>query len=181
MGDKKRRGRPVGSGKDDSAVLQAIAGRILQDPTLKPTAVYKRLDAEWTFASVRRIQDKWRTAKVGLLAEAQARRDTELARRRAPARADGDGLAPNFQAHLSRLQHAQEQFSNLINGGSIGRIMRQVDTFTAAARVLDSTSFTRAARAIDGNMHTIRQLREHQERIDRMLGTYRFGLSSSRG
>lgn len=54
-----RRGRPKGSGLDDSGQLMAIAALIANDPDLKPTTAIKSLGVSDP-STIRRLRDKYR-------------------------------------------------------------------------------------------------------------------------
>ena len=54
-----RRGRPKGSGLDDSGQLVAIAALIAQNPDLKPTTAIKSLGVSDP-STIRRLRDKYR-------------------------------------------------------------------------------------------------------------------------
>lgn len=59
---KSGRGRPKGSGLDDSAHLDAIMGLMKRDPALKPTTAIKRLGISDPSA-IRRLRDKLAVAR----------------------------------------------------------------------------------------------------------------------
>lgn len=189
MSNKRPRGRPAGSGGiNDEPILERMADRIVRDPRLKHTTVYKELDGEWTQTSIRRIQVKWKALKARHLAAAEARRAARLAERRSRYVAAVDDLRAarlpsNLRAYpdsvrnlIEKTLRTQQDIADLVSGGSVGRLTRDVNAMTQAARALDATSFTRAVKAMDGPVHVARQLREFQENIDRMLGVYRFGI-----
>ena len=77
---KRGRGRPKGSETDDSKVLAAVADMITADPKLAPTTAMRKADPQWTQASLRRYQDKWKRRGSGLLAAAQARIQAKVRR-----------------------------------------------------------------------------------------------------
>tara|TARA_R110001606_G_scaffold356803_3_gene508195 strand:- start:195 stop:737 length:543 start_codon:yes stop_codon:yes gene_type:complete len=60
-------GRPKGSGIDDRPILRSIAECLVDQQERKVASVYKNLDPDWTEASVRRIQAKWKAVGQGLL------------------------------------------------------------------------------------------------------------------
>ena len=70
----KMRGRPKGTGIDDSKSLLAMAEAIVNDPNLKPTTAYKQSNRKWDDKDIRRIQIKWRAEGELYLAEVYARR-----------------------------------------------------------------------------------------------------------
>jgi hypothetical protein len=79
---KRRRGRPPGSGKNDSARLAEVAALILREAALKPTTAMKRImrtrhSPESDDTLLRRLQCKWRKQGARLLAEARDRADIE--------------------------------------------------------------------------------------------------------
>lgn len=96
---KRRRGRPPGSGIDDSKDLRAVADLLLAEPKLKPTTAMKRVVYGIGDNQLRRLQDKWKVGKDCLLAEARERarehaRQAE-ARRKAAEQAHLLSLAPS--------------------------------------------------------------------------------------
>lgn len=56
---KTRRGRPKGSGIDDSAPLLQIAALMAEDPDLKPTTAIRRLGISEP-STIRRLRDKFK-------------------------------------------------------------------------------------------------------------------------
>ena len=84
MIDKRKRGRPQGSGKNDEPVLMKVARRLVRDASLKPTAAMKRVIGErkdWPESDetlLRRLQEKWKVAGDTYLA--RARREMEPTR-----------------------------------------------------------------------------------------------------
>ena len=77
---KSKRGRPIGTGKNDDADLQAVADALLRTPGLRPTTAYKRHRPLAGDADVRRIQVKWRANADALMANAQAKQDAQTRR-----------------------------------------------------------------------------------------------------
>lgn len=77
--DKRRAGRPRGTGKDDSQILARIADLLVAEPALKPTTAIKRAirqlgsHPESDDTLVRRLQDKWKAQGSQLLADARKR------------------------------------------------------------------------------------------------------------
>ena len=71
--EKKRRGRPVGSCKDDSHLLAQVADILVSDRKLKPTTAIKRVLASPDPSPIRRLQSKWKQDGSVYLAQAQNR------------------------------------------------------------------------------------------------------------
>lgn len=79
MANKHRpRGRPRGSGKNDTPHLAQVADLLVREPSLTPTAAMKRImrsckdwDAASEAALLRRWQGKWNVGRNTLLAEAR--------------------------------------------------------------------------------------------------------------
>ena len=69
---KRKRGRPVGTGKDDSVKLNRIADMIIENPSLKPTRAMKNLGVKDP-SYIRRLQVKWKAEKETLLSAARER------------------------------------------------------------------------------------------------------------
>lgn len=73
----RKRGRPFGTTKDDTATLRAIADLIIRKPDLKPTSAIRHLTKDCIPCPVRRLQTKWKNDRENLLAEARVRFDAE--------------------------------------------------------------------------------------------------------
>jgi hypothetical protein len=77
--EKRRRGRPPGSGKDDLRWLERAADLMVSEPGLKPTTALNRTmpgreDRRETDATLRRRgQVKWKVQRESLLAAARER------------------------------------------------------------------------------------------------------------
>jgi hypothetical protein len=78
--EKRLRGRPRGSGKDDSRHLAKVAEVLVKEPSLKPTAAMTRVMrscGDWKAASekalIRRWQQKWSNNKESFLLAARKR------------------------------------------------------------------------------------------------------------
>ncbi|NOX94793.1 MAG: hypothetical protein GXP04_06750, partial [Alphaproteobacteria bacterium] len=67
-----KRGRPKGSGIDDSDVLNRIAELILANSSLKPTTAIKKLGI-YDDSIIRRLREKWKLSKGELLSVATAK------------------------------------------------------------------------------------------------------------
>jgi hypothetical protein len=88
-----KRGRPPGTGKNDTDRLRKIAELMAADPALKPTTAIK-LIGETDPSAIRRLRDKFHEAQpalmadlgvpVGLIAAAAAPRGAEASQRAAP-------------------------------------------------------------------------------------------------
>jgi len=81
--NKRSRGRPVGSGKDDAPTLSRLADLILANPKMRPTTAMKRLDI-FDPSVIRRLQGKWRIEADHHMAQARARHALATAPSRRP-------------------------------------------------------------------------------------------------
>jgi hypothetical protein len=70
--DQSRRGRPRGSGIDDSSRLREIAAMIAADPDLRPTTAIKNIGI-FDPSTIRRLRDKFNRKKEQLLREIDRR------------------------------------------------------------------------------------------------------------
>ena len=104
---KKTRGRPKGTGTDDSQALARVADRLVAYPTMRASTAMRRDCPTIGITPLRRLQRKWKIEKDTLMAEANKRlqenkRREEAARRSAynPA-----ALNPDYGqvAHLLRI------------------------------------------------------------------------------
>jgi hypothetical protein len=77
--EKRRRGRPLGSGKDDSAALAQVADLLVRDSSLLPTRAMQRVlrsRNDWGATDVtlvRRWQGKWKRDRHSHMAGARER------------------------------------------------------------------------------------------------------------
>ncbi len=121
---KKTRGRPKGSGLDDSSHLDAIAKLIAEDPDLKPTTAIKKLGITDPSA-VRRLRDKYRTrGGPARLRGVQAPVQSAL-RSTAPKTSpvSRDGAAPGLTASSRRRQKRRETPRvDSLRGPSVGPV-----------------------------------------------------------
>lgn len=68
-----RRGRPRGTGIDDTPTLAEVADILLASPGMRPTTAMKRAVRGVEATQLRRLQEKWRVHGGRLLAEARER------------------------------------------------------------------------------------------------------------
>ena len=71
--EKRSRGRPKGTCKDDRALLQAVADKRVANPRYTTTTALRRVMENPTDADVRRVQAKWKVDGDQLLAQAEER------------------------------------------------------------------------------------------------------------
>lgn len=76
--NKRSRGRPVGTGLNDSPTLKKVADMIAADPSLRPTTAIRRALDKPEASNVRRLQVKWKAGEAEYMAGAQARRAAAL-------------------------------------------------------------------------------------------------------
>jgi hypothetical protein len=88
---RRPRGRPKGTGKDDSAALNRIADLLVGNPSLKPTTAIRRIGVH-NESDTRRLQVKWKASGAALLAAARVRKD-EAKEARPPAAPPSDMFA----------------------------------------------------------------------------------------
>lgn len=77
---KRGRGRPKGSGLNDTLVLNKMADMMAMAPKLKPTTAAKRVLDAPDEATIRRLQAKWKKDGQRYLEQARHRRDATIAR-----------------------------------------------------------------------------------------------------
>jgi hypothetical protein len=117
MIEKRKRGRPLGSGKNDESLLMQVARFRFLDPTLKPTTAMKRVihsRKDWPETSdtlLRRLQAKWRAS--GNAFEARAVEEMTL---KPPAAHCGAFAGVSSWAYISELEtlrQLQEQIGKM--------------------------------------------------------------------
>jgi hypothetical protein len=121
---KRRRGRPPGTGLDDTGTLRAMVGLIAGNPQLKPTTAIKQVLPAPNHAEIRRLQVKWRADGPRLLAAAIARRQ---ARDEASRRLKSEAF---WQRVRAQQEVAMNAFSSAVCGGlgTMRTVRELVDT-----------------------------------------------------
>jgi hypothetical protein len=84
--EKRSRGRPPGTGKDDRKVLESVADMVVANPTMRPTTAMRRVAPKATEAEVRRFQVKWKEGREVLLNAARERTEAKRLTGSVPAR-----------------------------------------------------------------------------------------------
>ena len=120
---KKARGRPKGSGLDDSVHLDAIATLIADNPDLKPTTAIKKLGITDPSA-VRRLRDKYRAKGGPARPPRGVQAPVQSALRSTPPKASRvarDGAAPGLTASSRQMQRRRETSrGETLRGASAG-------------------------------------------------------------
>ena len=101
---KRSRGRPKGSGKDDSAFLKRVADLLLQNPDMKPTTAIKRVIGVDNPSNIRRLQVKWKANREALLAAARERKAEAEDVAAAPR---GSGMMPDLAAITNHMEQVR--------------------------------------------------------------------------
>ena len=153
--EKRKRGRPVGTGLDDTPMLIRMADLMVANRGLKPTTAIKRLVPHADEAQIRRLQIKWRAGSSELMQDARRRATsgepgTHPARR---TRRRGTSLA-----HLPNLARALRD----AHENSAVKAMREMlesPTMRAARELYDSPALRTARELYDSPaMRTAREL-----------------------
>jgi hypothetical protein len=74
----RARGRPKGTGKDDSLALRRVAEMLVADPTLRPMTAMKRLQKPTNPSYVHRLNVKWRREGTAFLLAERARIEARM-------------------------------------------------------------------------------------------------------
>ena len=155
-GQKKKRGRPKGSGVDDSEDLAAVADLLAANPRLKPTTAMKRVRCELSESHKRRLQVKWKIQRDRLLAEAITRKNL---RSDAPAAVS----VPARRRRASSI-HRGSHLSSYRHGNPAGEAIRQLRQSSAmeAMRQVQQGTLMEAMRQLQQSpaMEAIRQLQQ---------------------
>jgi hypothetical protein len=115
LDDKRSRGRPRGSGIDDTVIMARIADILVRNPALKPTTAMRNIliaqedsDATSDPTMIRRWQRKWKKEAPSQMAAAKERARPSPVRY-APIYT-GATLAEQFFASHRSIQRAADQF-----------------------------------------------------------------------
>lgn len=166
----RRRGRPPGTGRDDSRTLTAVADILRAHPGMKATTAMRRqAGGTATDSNLRRLQVKWKAEGSRLMAEAEARAH-ERERRQQDHTRSASATAAAMAVHVIGMAHpalaAAERHALMLGiTGGIGEaystVMASTRAFQEAGRigqaysaVTESTrAFQEAARI--GQVHDV--------------------------
>ena len=161
---KRGRGRPTGTGKNDSPTLNKIADLMVADPKLKVTPAIRRVIGNPDDATVRRLQVKWQSGGDKHLAAAQDRRTVASM----PVRCATTSYSPRMARQIAE---AQRKMSGMLGTGtwenSTSAAFRAAydDPGMKAMREFYDSPGARAARALydDPTMRVMRELQNSPE------------------
>ena len=181
--NKPGRGRPPGTGLDDSPTLRKVADLIAANPSLKPTTAIKRVLERPTDTAVRRLQGKWKEHGPRYRAEAQARRSVPATRRASRSHAPRtarqifeahrrmqDALGPAMTAaqemmNSTAMREAQEAFRRYHESPAMRAIQEFQNSPTMKAMLeIQNSPTMRAMRELEASP-TMRAIREAQAHI----------------
>lgn len=96
---KKTRGRPKGTGTDDSLALAKVADRLVACPAMRASTAMRRDCPTIETTLLRRLQRKWKTEKSTLIAEASKRLEESRKREEAARRSvyNPVSLVPDYE------------------------------------------------------------------------------------
>ena len=155
---KRNRGRPRGTGLDDSPMLKKMADLLAADPKLKPTRAIKRVLEQPGETNVRRLQGKWKDDGARYLADAQARRAAVPV----PARQLSAPQSLRTVHEIAELhRHMQDALSPAMRAAQEMMNSPGVRAMQEAARRLHESPTIRAIEELQ-NSPTMRAMRELQ-------------------
>lgn len=182
--EKRGRGRPPGTGKNDAHTLESVADMVIATPALRPTTAMRRVAPKATGAEIRRFQAKWKEERETLLdrarARAEARRTTNASPPRRHRSASGIAalgrVSQEMDAVSRRAQEildspAMRAMRDLENSSAL-KAMRDLENSPAlkAMRDLENSATMRALRDLDSP--TMRAIRQYQDIIGRLNRGY---------
>lgn len=133
MSTQLRRGRPLGSGKDDQAHLDAIADLWIANPSIKTkTAAINRYlcttpDSTTTDDTLRRrFQDKWRSHGEAVLVAARQRAAARHERTQPVSRPAGLDTRLLFQQAQAAQQQIRDLNRSLAQMGGFQKVVREM-------------------------------------------------------
>jgi hypothetical protein len=157
---KRGRGRPVGTGIDDSGVLAAIADMLVIDIGLPIATAYKRIVHRPSDANIGRIHAKWRAQKETLIAEAKQRKSDRVeAERRNREESVSAGAGSSALRNLA--------FASSISGQLHALQSNQNGTIMQEMKVMQDPEI-RAAKELHDSL--LGQLIREQKRMENFLG-----------
>lgn len=186
---KRSRGRPQGTGKNDTAVLEAVADLLHLTPAMRPTTAMKRVTLDAGPSDIRRYQVKWRQQRGALMEAAVARAQAKLesSHRSRSRRGVGTTYRGTESATMKAMRDitnsptmkALEQMANnptlkaleeMANNPTFQAIerMRNSPTARAMREIADSPTI-RAMRRMRDQQVALARFNEQQEAIARLL------------
>ena len=177
--EKRGRGRPPGSGKDDAPVLDMVADMVTAAPMLRPTTAMRRAAPKATDADIRRFQAKWKGDREALLARARGRAEARRAARPSSGQRHGSGAGLTALGHVAQQMERDARRMRELSDHPAMRAARDLENnpgLKAARDALKATSdlensaTMRALRDFDGP--TMRAIRQYQAMIDRLRRGY---------
>ena len=165
---KRTRGRPRGTGLDDSSTLRKVADMLAADPSIKPTTAIKRALDKPTETAVRRLQGKWQHQGAWYQTDAKARRSLVSA----PARRASVPYSPRTVRQITEAhRRMQEALGPSVRASQELASSPGFMAAQEAARRLQESPSVRAMRELHDSP-TFRAIREVQAQMSRMLSGY---------
>jgi hypothetical protein len=168
---KRARGRPAGSGYNDTPTLEEIADLMVAQPSLKATTAMRRILGRPGTSEIRRLQVKWKAGSAEYLVRARARR----AAAQAPVRRVSAPYSPRIAHQLMEAQRkmhdaigpAIRAAQELMNSPRVLAIQEAARRFheSPAVRAIEEYRNSPTARAMEEfqNSPTMRTMREFQD------------------
>lgn len=103
---KRGRGRPIGTGLDDTPILNNIADMLVANPALRPTTAIRQCLDKPGPSNIRRLQVKWKAGSASYLAQAFKRRAAAMAP--APVRLSSSAHTPNTARQIMEAQRKMQ-------------------------------------------------------------------------
>lgn len=166
---KRPRGRPRGTGKDDTPLLRQVAALMADDSSLKKTTAIKRvlvrtdlLPGEMLETVVRRLQHKWNVEGPALLVEAKkcravANQPTHNSSVGVPAFMATQQLARQFASAMT----AQRQIEKALAMPGIMQAMRAAESYRDQLKqmqqAVDGGAFAKAVKSMQSFNEEIRR------------------------
>lgn len=146
---KRPRGRPRGSGKNDTMILAQVADLLVANPSMKPTTAMKRVISsrtDWPETDetlLRRLQDKWKRDGDTMLVAAR-----ERARPKSPSALEVMALIGTAYLQAHQIARSPEVLRALEAVSSWDRRLKQVMASPEISRWLKQmTSLNKTLRA----------------------------------
>jgi hypothetical protein len=164
MSERRKRGRPIGSGKKDDPTLIRVAGYMIRDASLKPTTAMRRVIRDgrnWSESDdtlIRRLQAKW--SKHGTLYLDRARRELEATQ--------NVTLADVLATWASSQNFHQNQFRMNAAFTGLGETLLNIDRNIRQS--LASPEFMKVAKALGAFNERLHAISKSPELIRMMSG-----------
>lgn len=172
--DKRPRGRPRGTGKDDSPYLAQVADLLVRDSALKPTTAMKRVmigRKDWDVTDttlLRRWQVKWKDTGHSFLEAARKRNAPKPSTTRGGGYYSLRTATEQLNANFERAVRAQRDIERALGSDFHRAMHRQIEEATRYQRQIEQALGSDFDRAMRRHMEEAARCQRQMEELKRL-------------